>query len=131
MDHNRHLQALASCDPRLGSLPLIRLGGTAMDHSHAARRAQQRGISATKLRIALAYGIHEHHLGLERWTLYGRRLRRTPYARYLRELEGLQLVGTTLTDGLLAGRALAVSPEAANGIVLLRTCKWNWALRRR
>jgi len=115
MDHNRRLEAIASADPLLHDLPEIHLGGTASDRGHARRRCQQRGISYTKLRIALAYGHHDHHHGMQRWTLLGRRLRSTSYARYERELEGLQLVG---------------SIRPFDGSVLLKTCKWNWALRR-
>jgi hypothetical protein len=115
MDHNRRLEVIASADPLLSVLPEIQLGGTASDGGHARRRCQQRGISQTKLRIALAYGLHDYHHGLQRWTLLGRRLRRTPYARFERELEGLQLVGST---------------RPRDGAVLLKTCKWNWDLRR-
>ncbi|MEB3331387.1 MAG: hypothetical protein VKI83_02690 [Synechococcaceae cyanobacterium] len=115
MDHNRHLVSIASADPRLHVLPRILLVGTVSDGNHARRRAQQRAISATKLRIALAYGRRDHHCGRQRWTLLGRFLRHSPYARYARELEGLQLIGRA-------------APE--QGVVWINTCKWNWAMRR-
>lgn len=115
MNHHRHLSLLAAADPRLADLPTIRMGGTERDAAHAHRRCQQRAISLTKLRIALAYGRIDHHHGLKRWTLLGRQLSSSPYARFQRELEGLQLVG-------------ALNPE--QGLVQIKTCKWVWAMRR-
>lgn len=115
MNHHRQLEAIAAEDPRLAFLPAIQLVGTPRDSGHAQRRCQQRAISAAKIRIALGYGRHDHHHGMQRWTLLSRQLRRSPYARYERELTGLQLVGCT-------------APQ--DGSVLLKTCKWNWALRR-
>jgi hypothetical protein len=115
MSHHRQLDALAAADPNLHALPAIHMGGTDRDAGHAQRRCQQRAISAAKIRIALAYGQQETTHGLQRWTLLSRQLRRSPYARYERELTGLQLVGHT-------------APQ--DGSVLLKTCKWNWALRR-
>ncbi|MDM7954746.1 MAG: hypothetical protein QUV07_16230 [Cyanobium sp. CZS 25K] len=115
MNHLRQLDDLAAADPKVILLPTIRLVGTHRDAGHAQRRCQQRAISATKIRIALAYGRHDHHHGMQRWTLLSRQLRRSPYARYERELTGLQLVG---------------SPDPQGGSILLKTCKWNWALRR-
>jgi len=115
MNHHRQLETIASTDPVLASLPDIDLRGTARDDAHARRRCQQRGISLTKLRIALAYGRHEHHHGQQRWTLLSRRLRCSPYARFEGELQGLQLVGT---------------PDPEQGTLRLKTCKWVWAMRR-
>ncbi|WP_159818053.1 hypothetical protein [Cyanobium sp. Copco_Reservoir_LC18] len=115
MNHHRQLDVLAAADPNLIVLPAIHLVGTDRDAGHAQRRCQQRAISATKIRIALAYGRQEASHGLQRWTLLSRQVRRSPYARYERELTGLQLVG---------------SPDTLDGTVCLKTCKWNWALRR-
>lgn len=115
MNHHRQLDVLAAADPNLTALPEILLVGTARDAGHAQRRSQQRAISAAKIRIALGYGRHDHHHGMQRWTLLSRQLRRSPYARYERELTGLQLVGST-------------APQ--DGSVLIKTCKWNWNLRR-
>jgi hypothetical protein len=115
MKHHRQLAAIAADDPCLASLPPIQLAGTCRDAGHAQRRCQQRGISHTKLRIALAYGRHDHHHGQQRWTLLGRSLLRSPYARFCNELEGLQLIG-------------GVDPQ--DGALQLKTCKWVWAMRR-
>lgn len=68
-----------------------------------------------KVRIALTYGNKDHHHGVQRWTLLGRRLRRSPYARFVKELEGLQLIG---------------HQNPTDGSVVLKTCKWNWSMRR-
>ncbi|WP_216923281.1 DUF4258 domain-containing protein [Synechococcus sp. CCAP 1479/9] len=115
MNHHRQLEAIAAEDPLLTILPTIQLAGTHRDAGHAQRRIQQRGISRTKLRIALAYGRHDHHHGQQRWTLLGRSLLRSPYARFCRELEGLQLIGAF---------------DAQDGALQLKTCKWVWAMRR-
>ena len=115
MNHHRHLALLAATDPRLTSLPEIRMGGTTRDSAHAHRRCQQRAISLTKLRIALAYGRPDHHHGQKRWTLLGRALRNSPYALFQRELEGLQLVGST---------------DPQQDVIQIKTCKWVWAMRR-
>lgn len=115
MGHHRQLDAIAAVDPNLIALPAIYLIGTNRDVGHAQRRCQQRAISASSIRIAVAYGDQDHHYGMQRWTLMSRQLRRSPYARYERELNGLQLVGST---------------AAEDGSVLLTTCKWNWSLRR-
>ena len=84
------------------------MGGTERDKGHAKRRCQQRAISLTKLRIALAYGRPDHHHGQRRWTLLGRALRNSPYALFQRELEGLQLVGT---------------PDRQQDVIQIKTCK--------
>ena len=115
MNHLHHLAVLAAADPNLTVLPTFHLVGPDRDAGRAQRRCQQRASSTAKIRIALAYGRHDHHHGMQRWTLLSRQLRRSPYARYERELTGLQLVGST-------------APQ--DGSVLLKTCKWNWALRR-
>lgn len=113
--HHHHLDDIAADDPRLKDSPSILMRGTRTDRSHAQRRAQQRAISTAMIRIALAYGHLDHHHGIKRWTLLSKQLRRSPYARYERELRGLQLIGQ---------QATADSP------VELRTCKWNYALRK-
>jgi len=117
---HQHLALIASKDPQLQATPEVVLVGTRYDPGHAQRRCQQRGISLTKIRIALAYGRHEMHHNDERWTLLSRQLRLTPYARYERELTGLQLIGR------------CVSLDAnSNAVVQLKTCKWSYRLRRR
>lgn len=113
------LDLLAANDPHLELCPEVELVGTRCDHSHAQRRCQQRGISLTKIRIALAYGDHENHHHHERWTLLARQLNDSPYGRFARELNGLQLVGRSLID-----------PEQGMPVVRLKTCKWNFRLRR-
>ena len=119
MSH-QHLDLLAAKDPQLQESPEVEMVGTRHDPGHAQRRCQQRGISITKIRIALAYGHHEFHHNDERWTLLSRQLRLTPYARYENELTGLQLIGR------------CVSPDTdSNTVVQLKTCKWNYRLRRR
>jgi len=115
----QRLHLLAARDPLLQHTPGVLLLGTRHDPSHAQRRCQQRGISITKIRIALAYGRHEIHHQLERWTLLSRQLRRSPYARFAGELNGLQLVGRRL-----------IHPADGNAVVQLKTCKWNFRLRR-
>lgn len=116
---HQHLDRIAAMDPRLQATPDVELVGTRHDPGHAQRRCQQRGISLTKIRIALAYGRHEIHHNNDRWTLLSRQLRLTPYARYESELTGLQLIGRR------------VSHDAdSNAIVQLKTCKWSYRLRR-
>lgn len=110
-----HLNAIAASDARLQSGPRFVLMGTSRDHAHAQRRAQQRAISTAMIRIALVYGRQEHHCGARRWTLLSKQLRCSPYARYEQELRGLQLVG---------------QQPSADGPVELKTCKWNYTLRR-
>lgn len=117
MSHQR-LDLLAATDPRLQHTPQVLLLGTRDDSSHAQRRCQQRGISLTKIRIALTYGRHENNHGWERWTLLSRKLRRTPYARFEHELNGLQLIGRQLSPG-----------ADGSAVVQLKTCKWNYGLR--
>ena len=115
----QRLDHLAATDPQLRHAPRVLLIGTPSDANHAERRCQQRGISLTKIRIALTYGRHDNHHSVERWTLISRELRRSPYARYEQDLNGLQLVGRrvrSLNDG--------------GEVVLLKTCKWNYGLRR-
>ena len=116
---NPHLDLLAARDPLLQHSPELQLLGTRHDPSHAQRRCQQRGISRIKIRIALAYGRHENHHGWERWTLLSRQLRRTPYARFAHDLHGLQLIGRRLSSG-----------ADGSAVVQLKTCKWNFRLRR-
>ena len=118
MSHQR-LDLLAATDRRLEQSPDVLLLGTRNDPSHAERRCQQRGISLTKIRIALAYGRCEIHHHLARWTLVSRQLRRSPYARFEHDLNGLQLIGR-FHPSALGGR----------GMVQLKTCKWNYHLRR-
>ncbi|MCP9928838.1 DUF4258 domain-containing protein [Cyanobium sp. CH-040] len=113
------LDRLAGDDPHLQQTPEFVLIGARNDPSHAERRCQQRGISLTKIRIALAYGRHDHHHGWERWTLVSRRLRRTPYERFEHDLNGLQLVGRRLSNSSDGG-----------ALVQLKTCKWSYRLRR-
>lgn len=115
MSNHRQLEAIAASDPCLDSLPVLLLAGPRSDTAHALRRCQQRGISLTKLRIAFAYGHWDEHYGMQRWTLRRRDLQRSPYSRFQRELEGLQLVGSHVRD---------------RGAVRLKTCKWVRALRR-
>jgi hypothetical protein len=115
MNNHRQLEAIAAVDPCLASLPEIQLAGTRQDDGHALRRCQQRAISRTKLRIAVAYGREDHHYGQQRWTLLSRALQRSPYARFCRELEGLQLIG---------------SADPTDGALHLKTCKWVWEMRR-
>lgn len=114
MTNPSQLERIAARDPALQQLPRVVYAGTAWDHSHAQRRAQQRCISPTKIRIALAYGKQERHHAMERWTVLRSSLRRSPYIRHGHELEGLQLVGW-------------FSP--GDGILQLKTCKWVWRLR--
>lgn len=116
---HQHLDHLAASDPRLQEIPRVVLAGTASDAHHAQRRSQQRAISLTKIRIALAYGHHEIHHHLERWTLLSRQLRRSPYARFEHDLNGLQLIGRQ-----------RLSPYDGSAVVQLKTCKWNYRLRR-
>jgi hypothetical protein len=118
MSH-QHLDLLAASDPRLQHIPQVLLLGTRDDPSHAQRRCQQRGISLTKIRIALTYGRHEINHGWERWTLLSRELSRSPYARFEHDLNGLQLVG----------RQLSTSSDGG-ALVQLKTCKWSYRLRR-
>lgn len=115
MNHHRQLEAIAAADPCLAALPEIQLAGTSGDAAHARRRCQQRAITLTKMRIALAYGRRDHHHGQKRWTLLARRLRDSPYARFEGELEGLQLIGT---------------PDPDVHALRIKTCKWVWAMRR-
>jgi hypothetical protein len=113
------LDHLAATDPRLQHTPQVVLLGTRSDPNHAERRCQQRAISLTKIRIALTYGHRENNHGWERWTLLSRELRGTPYARYEHDLHGLQLIGRRLSPG-----------ADGNAVVQLKTCKWNYGLRR-
>lgn len=114
MSHQQ-LNQLAASDLHLMQAPKVELAGTLNDANHARRRCQQRAISLTKIRIALIYGHHEIHHRLERWTLLPRLLRQSPYSRYEHELGGLQLVGMQIDGG---------------EVVRLKTCKWNYRLRR-
>ena len=119
MSH-QHLDLLAAKDPQLQATPEVELVGTRHDPGHAQRRCQQRGISLTKIRFAMPNGPYEIHHNDERWTLFSRQLRLTPYARYENELTGLQLIGR------------CVSPDDnSNAVVQLKTCKWSYRLRRR
>ena len=115
MNDHCGLEAIAATDPCLALLPEIQLAGTRQDAGHALRRCQQRAISPTKVRIAVAYGREDHHNGHQRWTLLSRALQHSPYARYCRELEGLQLIGCA---------------DPNDGALRLKTCKWVWAMRR-
>lgn len=116
---NTHLDLLAASDPLLQHTPELQLLGTRHDPSHAQRRCQQRAISLTKIRIALAYGRCENNNGWQRWTLLSSQLRGTPYARFAHDLNGLQLIGRRLSPG-----------AAGSTVVQLKTCKWNFRLRR-
>lgn len=78
----QRLDLLAASDPRLLNTPEVVLLGSRSDPGHAQRRCQQRGITRTKIRIALAYGRQCSHS---------------------------------------AGGA---------AVVQLKTCKWNYRLRR-
>jgi hypothetical protein len=119
MSHQR-LDRLAATDPRLQLTPQVLLLGTLNDPRHAQRRCQQRAISLTKIRIALTYGRRENNHGWERWTLLSRQLRGTPYARFEHDLHGLQLIGRRFSRPGVDGSA----------VVQLKTCKWNYNLRR-
>lgn len=88
---HQHLDHLVASDPRLQEIP----------------------------RVVLAYGYHEIHHHLERWTLLSRQLRRSPYARFEHDLNGLQLIGRQ-----------RLSPYDGSAVVQLKTCKWNYRLRR-
>lgn len=115
----RHLDLLATTDPLLLRAPRVLLLGTGHDPCHAQRRCQQRAISLTKIRIALTYGRCENNHGWQRWTLLSRQLRGTPYARFEQGLHGLQLLGRCLRSG-----------ADGTAVVQLKTCKWNYSLRR-
>ena len=118
MSH-RCLDRIAAADPNLEQAPEVLLSGTRQDQHHAERRCQQRGISLTKIRIALAYGRHDVHHHLERWTLAARDLKQSPYSRFEHDLNGLQLIGRSLDP-----------EEDGTAIVAIKTCKWNYRLRR-
>ncbi|MGB5134456.1 MAG: hypothetical protein WBN89_04705 [Prochlorococcaceae cyanobacterium] len=118
MSHQR-LDHLAATDPCLQHTPEVLLLGTRDDPCHAQRRCQQRAISITKIRIALTYGRRGINHGWERWTLLSRQLRDTPYARFEHDLNGLQLIGRRLSPG-----------ADGSAVVQLKTCKWNYRLRR-
>lgn len=80
-----------------GDLNLTKLGSISTVHNpkdanHLERRQQQRGITNPMIEVALIYGKRQFSHGALTFTITDRRLKNTPYKRFIDALRGLRVV---------------------------------------
>jgi hypothetical protein len=115
MKFQKQLIQLTNSDDIVKALPPIEAFCLAKDHDHVNRRLQQRAISWSMIKLALAYGKRQYHSGAMTWTLLDKSLQYTPYARFIDKLRGLRIIAVNYSS---------------DHILKISTAYWTYDLRR-
>lgn len=85
------LKSLSETDERLMNLE-VEVVSKDIDPLHVERRMQQKGITPTMIKIAIAYGCHHRHEGASIYRLGDKHLANTRYSKHIDKLRGLKVV---------------------------------------
>ena len=92
MNTSARLNLIAQDDRKLQTIGLISNWEVNSDPLHFQRRQQQRGVNEAMVRIAIAYGKKEYIYDAISFTLIDKKLRHTPYQKFIDALRGLRVI---------------------------------------